>query len=139
MRTLVLVRRDKEQNAVVLVLFAEFPVAKQGVGVRFDLVAVERSNRRDNELDAGFLFEIGELRLQRRFRRRRNDIGRIDDAPGQRREIIGERQARRAEQGGEEKQESAGAARESRRGAWRPAPRGIGRNGQEFTRQNFTF
>ena len=65
-----LVRRDQQQHAVVLGLLAELPGAEQLVGVGLDLLAFERVDGGDDELDAGLGFEIGELRLERAARRR---------------------------------------------------------------------
>ena len=58
-----LVRRNQQQHAVVLGLLAKLPFAEQRVGVRLDLLAFERADGGDDELDAGFRFEIGKLRL----------------------------------------------------------------------------
>ena len=49
----VFLRRDEEEDAVVLGFFAKLPGAEQRVGVRFDLLAVERADGRDDKLDAG--------------------------------------------------------------------------------------
>ncbi len=58
---LVLVRRDQQQHAVVLVLLAKLPGAEELVGIGLDVAAFERIDRGDDKLDAGLLFEIGEL------------------------------------------------------------------------------
>ncbi len=57
-------RRDQEQGAVVLLSLAELPETEQLVGVRLDLLAIERRDGRDHELDAGLLLEVGELALE---------------------------------------------------------------------------
>ena len=76
-----LVRRDQQQHAVVLRLLAELPGAEQLVGVGLDLLALQRADGGDDELDAGLGLEIRELRLRARpARRRRNDV-----RPGRRR------------------------------------------------------
>ena len=81
-----LVRRDQQQHAVVLRFLAELPGPKQLVGVGFDLLTFERGDGGDDELNAGFVLEIRELRLDRASGIERDDVGLIDDAPGQRRE-----------------------------------------------------
>ena len=58
-----LLRRDEQQDAVILGFFAKLPSPEKFVGVRLDFLAVERVDCRDDELDAGLLFEIGELLL----------------------------------------------------------------------------
>ena len=73
-----LVRRDQEKDAIVLFCFAELPRAKQAIGVGFDVQALKRVDRRDNELDARFILKISELALDRAFRGRRNDIGMVN-------------------------------------------------------------
>ena len=110
-----LVRRDEEQHAVVLVLLAEFPLAEQGVGVGFDLVAAEIAHRGDDKLDRRFGFEIGELALKARNRGRREHMRVVDDAPGQRRERRrrerrGEGQPREQSNGGPAQNFTFGAA-----------------------------
>ena len=59
------VGRDEQQHAVVLGFLAELPGAKQLVGVRLDLLAVERGDGGDDKLDAGLGLEIGQLGLDR--------------------------------------------------------------------------
>ena len=61
----VLVGCDEQQHAIVLLLLAELPVAKQRVGVRLDLLAVERGDGRDHELNAGFGFQRRQLAFER--------------------------------------------------------------------------
>ena len=78
-----LVRRDDEENAVVLGLFAQRPLAEEIVGGGLDIAAVERGDRRHDELDAGLLLEIDELRLDARLRVRGDDMRRIDDPAGE--------------------------------------------------------
>ena len=80
-----LVRRHQQQDAVVLVRLAQLPGAEQLVGVGLDLLPFQRADGGDDELDAGLVLEIRELRLDRGLRRRREDAGLIDDAAGERR------------------------------------------------------
>ena len=56
--------RDQEQRAVVLLRLAELPGAEELVGVGLDLLAVERGDRRDDQLDARLRLELGELALE---------------------------------------------------------------------------
>ena len=61
---LVLVRRDKKEHAVVLLRLPELPGAEQLVGISLDVAALQRFYRGDDELDAGFVFEILQLGLK---------------------------------------------------------------------------
>ena len=63
---LVLVRRDQQQHAVVLLRLAELPDAEQLVGIGLDVAALQRLHRGDDELDAGLVFEVFELCLDAR-------------------------------------------------------------------------
>ena len=76
-------------SAVVLVLFAELPCPEEFVGVRLDLLAIERTDRGDDELNAGFRLKIGEFGGEGLARIGWNDVGLIDDAARKRREIGG--------------------------------------------------
>ena len=69
-----LLRRDQEENAVVLGRFAQFPGAEELVGVGLDLLAAERGHGRDDELNAGLLLKIGELALEVGARDGREDL-----------------------------------------------------------------
>ena len=95
---LVLVGRDEQKHAVVLRLFAELPGAEEFVGVGLDFLALKRGDRGDDQLDAGLGFEIGELRPNGGARLRRNNVGLIDDAAGERRIVGGEHAEARTEQ-----------------------------------------
>ena len=96
-----LLRRDQQQHAVVLCLLAKLPGAEQFVGVGFDLLAFERIDRGNDELDPGFRFKIREFRLEDAPRVCRNDIRLIDDAAGERR--------KRQRQGANERQQQRGS------------------------------
>ncbi len=80
-----LLGRDDEQHAIVLVLLPELPLPEQRIGVGLDLVAAEIVDGGDDELDGRFLFEIGKLGLKARLRCRREHMRVVDDAPRQRR------------------------------------------------------
>ena len=82
-----LLRRDQKERAVVVFRLAKLPGAKQPIGVRLDLLAVERGHRRHDELDSGFLFEIGELALEIGLRDRREDVRLVNNPAGQRRKV----------------------------------------------------
>ena len=86
------VRSNQQQDAIVFLLLAEPPGAKKRVGVRLDLVALERFYRRHNELNAGFGFKRGKLWGDTVGNGGRNNIGGIHDTPGQGRKRIGHRQ-----------------------------------------------
>jgi hypothetical protein len=79
-----LFRRDQKERAVVVFRIAQFPGAKQPIGVRLDLLAIERGHGRHDELDSGFLFEIGELALKIGDRDRRKNIRLVHHPSGQR-------------------------------------------------------
>ena len=81
------VGRDEQQDAVVLGLLAELPGPEELVGIGLDLFALQRRDRCDDELDAGFLLEIGELGLDRGGRRGRDDMRLSTIASAERREI----------------------------------------------------
>ena len=92
------------------VRLAQLPRAEQLVGVGLDLLPFQRADGGDDELDAGPGLEIRELRLDRGLRRRREDVGLIDDAAGERRK--GQRRRDRRdedERDGEEERAPAGA------------------------------
>jgi hypothetical protein len=61
--------RDEQQYAVILFLLTELPGPEQLVGIGFNLLAFERRDGGDNELDPGLGFEIGQLQLNRIARR----------------------------------------------------------------------
>ena len=95
-----LLGRDEEQRAVILLRLAQLPGAKQRVGVGLDLLALERGNRRDDELDARLALQRRELAFEGAALIGRQNIGRVDNAPGQDGEIRRrrERQRRRQQQ-----------------------------------------
>ena len=84
-----LVGRDQKQHAVILLCLAELPEAEELIGVGLDVAALQRLHRGDNELDAGFVFERLQLGFKRALVGRRNDVGLIDDAAGERGEVEG--------------------------------------------------
>ena len=59
-----LLGRDQQEDAVVLLGFAELPGAKQLIGVRLDLLAAERGDRRHDQLNSRLALEIGEFALE---------------------------------------------------------------------------
>ena len=95
---LVLGGRNEEDNAVVLLLASEVPVAPELIAVIGDLVALQRVQRDDDELVTGGVLQPLQLLLERDFRRRRNDPGLVDHPAGEL------RKGRRSE-GGDECQE----------------------------------
>ena len=99
-----LLRRDQKESAVVLFRLAKFPGAEQPIGVRLDLLAVERGHGRHDELDAGLLLEIGELALEIGLRDRREDVRLVNDPSGQRGKV-GRRKRRAGPQGREQRDE----------------------------------
>ena len=86
---LALGRRDQEQNAVVPVFLAEMPVAEQGIREGFDLLALQRRYGGNDELRAGLALQILQRRRQRRPIVRLEDVGVVDDAPGQHGKRVG--------------------------------------------------
>jgi hypothetical protein len=106
-----LVRRDQKQDAVVLLRLAELPLAEQRVGVRLDLLAAERGDAGDDELDARLRFQRRQLGLERGPLIGRQDIGGVDDAPAQRRKARrGREGACRREQQRQQRNEGAKSA-----------------------------
>ena len=105
-----LLRRDQKERAVVVFGVAQFPGAKQPIGVRLDLLAVERGHGRHDELDSGFLLEIGELALEIGLRDRREDVRLVDD-PSRQRGKVGRRERHAGPQGREQRDDAAPAAR----------------------------
>ena len=97
-----LLRRDQKERAVVVFGLAQFPGSEQRVGVRLDLLAAKRGHGRDDELDSGFLFEIGELALKIGDRDRRKDVRLVNNPSGQRGKV-GRRERRAGPQGREER------------------------------------
>ena len=92
---LVLVRRDQQENAVVLLRLAELPGAEQLVGVSLDVAALQRFDGGDDQLNAGFVFKVFQLGLKLAAAFRRHDIGLIDHTAGQRRKVEREGEGRR--------------------------------------------
>src|ERR1700722_3433982 len=123
---LVFLRSDEKQQAVVLLRLAELPQAKEFVGVRFYLLAVERGDGRHHELDAGFVVERLQLGLKRGALTSRDDIGLVDHAPGEQ-GIVRRRGERRTAENGSEQEDD-------KRRAKTPARRRV-----ETADQNFTF
>src|SRR5262249_26876595 len=77
----------EKQDAVVLLRLAELPGAEQLIGVGFDVAALQRLHRGDNELDAGFVFQRFGFRLDVALALRRHHAGLIDHAAGECREV----------------------------------------------------
>src|SRR6266849_6019044 len=98
-------------------VFAELPAAEKLVGVGLDLLAVERGNGGNDELDAELGFEIGEFRLDGIARFGGDDIRLIDDAARERRKINGEDGEARAQQRDESNRQVRTSPHEGGRGA----------------------
>ena len=79
---LALVRRDDEQDAVVVLAIAQGPFAAQAIAVIGDVIAFEVGDRRDHELPLAALFERIELFGQRGFGGVVDDVRRIDHRCG---------------------------------------------------------
>ena len=78
---LALLRRDDQQRAVVLALLADAPGAAELVAVVGDVVALQRAQRRDDELGARLLLPASASLASSALRRRRVDeFGLVDDA-----------------------------------------------------------
>ena len=90
-----LVRRDQEENAVVLFRLAQFPGAEELIGVGLDLLAAERGHGRHDQLNPGLLLEIGELALEVGGGDGRKDLRLVDHPSGERGEAC--RRKRRAD------------------------------------------
>ena len=119
-----LVRRHQQQDAVVLLRLAQLPRAEERVGVGLDLLPFQRADGGDDELDAGLGLEIRELRFERGLRRRREDVGLIDDAAGERRKGQRRRDAWRRTRARRRRAAcSSGRAREGRCASSRPSNR----------------
>ena len=88
--------RDEEKDAVVLLGFAELPRAEELVGVRLDLLAAERSDGCDHQLDAGLLLEGRRALFEVGGRDRRENVRGVDDPAGQRRENSPPKKQRRS-------------------------------------------
>ena len=99
-----LFRRDQKQRAVVVLGVAQFPGAKKPIGVRLDLLAVERGHGRYDKLNAGLLLEIGELAFKIGLRDRRKDVRLVNNPSGQRGEA-GRRKGYAGPQGSEQRDE----------------------------------
>src|SRR3546814_417375 len=74
-----LVRRDQEDDAVILPLAADPPGTAELVAIIADVMAFEAADGRDDELVPGLFLEIEKLRVERGFLGRRDDAGLIDD------------------------------------------------------------
>ena len=79
-----------------------FQARNSAIGVGLDLLAVERGHGRNDELDAGLLFEIGELALEIGLRDRREDVRLVNNPSGQRGKV-GRRERRAGPQGREQR------------------------------------
>src|SRR3546814_16322575 len=64
-----LVRRDQENDAVVLFLVADLPLAAEAVAIVGDVAPLEVADRRDDELVSGLLLEFEQLRVRSDERR----------------------------------------------------------------------
>src|SRR5579863_1528789 len=112
----VLGRGDQKKNAVVLLRLAELPETEQLISVSLDIAALQRLDRGDDQLNAGFVFEAFEHLLEIVAGARLDDAGLVDDAAGERRKI--------KRQGGEHQAENepGGRARRDRRAHQRTRP-----------------
>src|SRR3546814_7535216 len=70
-----LVRRDQENDAVILFLVADLPLAAKPVAIIRDVAPLEVTDRRDDELMPGPLLKFEQLRVERGFLGR-GEIGR---------------------------------------------------------------
>src|SRR3546814_8148046 len=73
-----LVRRDQENDACILFLVADLPLAAKPVAIIRDVAPLEVADRRDDELMPGPLLKFEQLRVERGFLGRGDDIGLID-------------------------------------------------------------
>ncbi len=114
MRTLRLVGRHDEQDAVVLALLADAPFAAELIAEVLDLVALQRRQRHDHELIGGLFLQRLEVGLDSGAILGLEQIGVVDDAPGElwKLRLGSPRAARDSEQ---RKQRRAPRRRETRR------------------------
>ncbi len=84
---LALARRHDEHDAIVLALLPDLPAPAERDAVLLDGLAAQRTQRHDHELVAGLGLERGELRDQLDACAIGEDIGFIDHAPAEHREI----------------------------------------------------
>ena len=90
-----LVGRDEEEDAVVLLGLAELPGAEQRVGVGLDRLPVERRNGRDDQLNPRLALEIGELAFEIGALDRGKHMRSVNHAAGQSRRTGRTRRRRR--------------------------------------------
>ena len=96
---LAFVRRDIDDDAVVLALLPDLPIAAELIAVIVDVVALQGFERGDDDLIARLLLFLREHGSELRLRVVREDAGIVDDASGKCRK----RRRRRGRQGDEEK------------------------------------
>jgi len=69
-----------QKNAIIFAFLAEFPIAENFVGEIFDVIAIQRGNRKDHHLIAGLMFLVCQEFIQALDVGGGKDMGIIIDA-----------------------------------------------------------
>ena len=77
-----IVGSEEQENAGVLLFCADSEMFEEIDGVIFDGATIERANRNNGELSAGFLFKLGAERFEALAGGSRDDAGKVGDVAG---------------------------------------------------------
>src|SRR5262245_13792780 len=120
---LALLGRYDQNYAVVLALLAELPAAAELIAKVLDFIALQRRRRVDHELIGGLLFQRLQLALEPPAVLGGQQLGFVDDAPAERRELGGGQgtEARRQQKGRQGHQQADGDGERARSPPPRPS------------------